>query len=146
MNKVAAYKHLHKRFANRNVIKPMSNIEDIQAWQEMKLGRGFTSFEALPQKVQDRCLRIKEVARNMAANAQVYLIGSWINGDWVDEQTPEELREVRYKIKKRKENSDIDVVIHSDPYISPSELKEKLDFPVDLTFFNPKTTPHIVIP
>lgn len=50
---------------------------------------------------------------------RVCLVGSYANGTWVDETTPQWFKDYRVSIGKRKRVSDVD--FYTEPWVPPSE-------------------------
>lgn len=63
--------------------------------------------------------RLGRLLSNNPEVTKVYLIGSYANGDWVDENTPEWFRIYRRSIGKNKYPSDIDFV--TEPIVESTE-------------------------
>lgn len=72
--------------------------------------------------------KLKKLLDKHPNTEKVYLLGSYANGDWVDEQTPEWFKDFRRSIGKRKHISDVDFYV--EPWVPPIEGEyDVLDFP-----------------
>jgi predicted nucleotidyltransferase len=68
---------------------------------------------------------LKDLLRKNKNIEEVYLVGSFANGDWVKKDSPEWFKKIRKKLGKNKEVSDID--FFSVPQVKSSDNYEVLE-------------------
>lgn len=83
-------------------------------FNEWKQSRQVTSFEGLPLKFQDQ---LKEFISKYNPD-QVRIYGSYANGDWIDENTPQYYQDLKYKIKYKNKISDLDIIVIPNPGVT----------------------------
>lgn len=114
-------------------------------WVDLTKSRQFDSFESLPAIIQNRLIRIREVVNQLDQEANIRLIGSWVQGGWADETTSERILELRKLLKRKIGFSDLDIVVETKLKINSQVILNQLDFPVTLTFNLPNNQKHIRI-
>lgn len=84
-----------------------------KSYQEWIQSRKITSIDQLPTRYQDRLYEFIEVY----CPDKIYLVGSFAEGDWIDEDTPQYYRDKKKQIKYKDKVSDLDIVVEPDPGI-----------------------------
>lgn len=95
---------------------PKGEIYSDPKWEEYIEKRKITSFSRLPKKIRDSISNLINKAPEFGIE-EIYLIGSYVEGHWVNNRSPKEFLEYRRKRfgKKLDSRSDIDLVVH--PFI-----------------------------
>lgn len=72
--------------------------------------RKIRSIEDLPEQFQ------KELKEFIALYKpdKIYLVGSFYNGDWITDKTPQKFRELKKQVKYKDKLSDLDIVVEPD--------------------------------
>jgi len=116
-----------------NISSNLPTAEDWETWQQVIASRRHHSFETLPVEQQTQLLQLKALVLLIDSNAQLFLIGSWVNGGWADASTDKAILELRWKMKRKKGLSDLDVVIASKQDIDLRTLVKQVDFALSLS-------------
>ena len=84
--------------------------KEFNDWKE---SRKVTSIEELPKTFQEQLNRFIELYKPL----EIYLIGSYANGDWITKDTPQYFKDLKKRIKYKNKISDLDVIVKPDPGI-----------------------------
>ena len=85
-----------------------------KVFNEWKESRKINSIPELPLKFRDQLDRfIKKYHPT-----KITLIGSFANGDWITEDTPQYYRNLKRQIKYKDKISDLDIIVEPHPGIS----------------------------
>lgn len=77
-------------------------------------GRKITSIDQLPKNLQ------KDLYKFIAEYnpLKIYLVGSYANGEWIIEETPQFYKDEKKRIRYKNKISDLDIVVEPDPNIN----------------------------
>lgn len=81
--------------------------KEFNDWKE---SRKVTSFNGLPQSFQKE---LKEFICVYNPD-DVYIMGSYANGDWITEDTPQYFKDLKKRIKYKNKVSDLDIIVEPD--------------------------------
>jgi hypothetical protein len=110
---LATYRQLHAQKKQVLANRPQPEARHWRRWRELTKPRRHKDFESLPAGVQDKLIAMQGLILRYDPHAQMKLIGSWVHGGWVDEQTPAEILQLRQLIKGKRGLSDIDLLVQS---------------------------------
>lgn len=106
--------------------------------------RKFDSYNDIPLYIRKKIKKKIDIILDYVPDAvRIYLIGSYINGTYVDENTDDEFYKLRNKIKGKRSYSDFDFIVISEGKIG--DLKEhNMDVIIKSSFFFPRENAIIV--
>lgn len=81
--------------------------KEFNDWKE---SRKVTRVNQLPETLQNELKEFIEIYDPTT----IYLIGSYANGDWITEDTPQYFKDLKKKIKYKDKISDLDIIVEPD--------------------------------
>jgi len=102
------------------------------AWDILIKHRCISDFTALPARIQQELVMIRNYVHRYSPEAPVKLAGSWPRGNWADEYSSSVFRAMRTMIRKKPDTSDLDLVIGSEYPFTRKELQTLVTTKIDL--------------
>jgi len=100
-----------------------ATADERSAWEILTSYRCINDFNALPLKIQQELVAIRNYVTTYDPQAAIKLAGSWPNGTWADECSGKVFRAMRTLVRKKPDLSDLDIVINSDRPFTRKELQ-----------------------
>lgn len=99
-------------------------IKEFKSWKE---ARKVTNIKQLPLHLQTQLQEFIELYNPK----RIELVGSFANGDWVTEDTPQYYKDLRTKITYKTKISDLDIKVY--PTLEITTYKDIHINPMDIT-------------
>lgn len=109
--KAKELKERRERVLNRTKAEPLYTPQEYALYKEICASRSTNRIEDFPQPERDVLTAFIAYITSKYQIKEISLRGSYMKGEWVNNDTSEEFKRLRSLIKHKTKNSDIDLVI-----------------------------------